>query len=777
MTVLRTLLVLGALVAFAGTAAAVVLLEDPAGDATEYNGEYVGQRCGTFSYTAPYCPPLGHEAGVPAPADRDILSLDAEVGEDALRLTLTLPQLGDRAVAREGESGYLVYGVCLDAVCAYAFRSLDGPMVEGSYMSLQDASCPDFGTCYWAAPVTVEVGSPGRMSWDLPRGVLPDGWSPSAASAGVYRYDMSGTDMNVHANDLPAGGSAMWMGAYYTADAAEATLAPGVLALGAAPEVPLGLAAVESASSENSISLIGGTWEETADEIVLTARYADLPETAGTFLLGGTFAVRDGPSLIVIATPHADHWDSSASRCVERADHGGCIRTSAVPHEFSVVPGPDGSFTWRVPRVALGGLDAGDLLAEASWWAGPYDPGASVGATNVNRWNGQADYLVAPPMRLALDTAAAPATAGSAHLVADDVGDAQASAPGLPVDDAASLDVTFLELQALTSDLTRITLGIEKVASTIPPGYDALVYAVGLETPEGRFMVGFYRSSATQEFFCAQDTLVFADPPSDPLAVARQPVVGTVSAEGSSARQAGAAHENGASVTLFVPHACFAKVDGSPVNATRVAAGSFLVQNRGGLAFQASPADDVAFAEPLVLQAASAVASPSPWYANPFGIDSFYDIAGVVVAVLVFLLGLLAVHRKRSLLGRYLRDVEAAAALERPKAREAALRGVEARLKADLTRGRIAESHYVIVERRLDDALQVARSAAVRAAFSDLPFALVETLQRLLADGDMSPEDHRVFVTQLDGARGMTLEAKTEARERVRRWVQEAQEG
>lgn len=782
--VLPAVVVLAGLLGAAGVASAVVLLEDAAGDAQSVGPEQLRSRCYTLPPAWERCASTvpSDAPGAPAPADRDILAVEAELVGNDLVLTLVVPELRDEPMRLENEAGSVEYLVCADEYCAFSVRGVATEQPDIGYIAATAEGCSWGGWCLWGVNVTFDVGSPGYIAWRFPVDVLPDPWDAVNVTAAVYMWDTgaAGSDVWIpFPDDTPAsGGGISASPGYYLADGASGAISVDALDIppGRTPFPALPSRAGQAGNAPSRLDIVSVELSETSRDISLRLDTADLDAPDGPLDVGGYLAFETA-MIQVSARAVSGQWAGSASICVAY-DETWCLRWASLPVDFTVESAEIDTMTWTMRRVDVGAPAAGDPVHAA----GAYiqdgradDPASAFGVWLQGTY--AYDVAILPPARFALDSVTDEAPAGGAVVsTADDLDDVDEGL--LPLaSSTATLDVTFVEAQRLEDGITRFALGISEVADLpVPAGYDAVVYVVGLETVDGRFMIGLYRTPNGQEFFCAQDTVVFAEPRLDPLAVARQPVVGAIATGAGTAGRATSQEGGGASITVFAPDTCFAHVGGGELVASRLAGGTFLVQNpgRGGpLAGQAqvAVADDAAFPAAVTLAAAAPVVPPTPWYANPFGIDSFYDIAGVVLAVLASLVGLLAVRRRRSLLQRYLKRVDDAAATPEAKARAKALEDVRAALKADLTRGRMSEGHYVIVERRLDAALVAARGAAIRGAFADLPLALVATLETLLADGDMSRDDYRVFLTQLDGMTTLTQQAKADARERVQRWV------
>ncbi len=359
---------------------------------------------------------------------------------------------------------------------------------------------------------------------------------------------------------------------------------------------------------------------------------------------------------------------------------------------------------------------------------------------------------------------------GSITGVKDPTGDVRA--PTFLVDerDHPQLDLVGVELQAIRSDLTRLSLAIDdpdRVA--IPAGYDAILYAAAARTADGDFMFGYLRDGTGHSAFCSTDTAVFQDPPRDPRDSVLYPL------------QAGppGANSSGAAITFFVPHACLGQTNPGPVWADELAAASFLIEAPVAGAATVHRTDAVpshegmAFGlDPASTSSENVPAGGTAWLASPFGFGAFWDISGVVLALLLALGGWLLVARRRRRLHALLSQLDAAEDIEPASAREAAIREVGHEAKTGLRRGKLRESHYAIVMTHVDEALARVRAGIIHHEFGGLPYDVVASIQDVLSDGVITPREQRI-VTQMVQAAAVTDAQKKRLVARVASWVQE----
>lgn len=643
--------------------------------------------------------------------------------------------------------------------------------------------------CAWNVPYRVEPGSPGSLVVEVPRVLLPNGTAGSTFHSIVAQVFKAAAKEAYDPMEVREG----VLGAYnrvnppeggWTVDIAYDEGATYTL-LTPMTEHPLPWApAVDGSATARG---------ERADVDVVSVDLVDDPRSF-------TFAVEvarvdevPAPDLgFWLAMGNAGDDAINAGFMISEGTYapwaGWCPRSDCDDieedwHERDVVlhvePGEPGWFNLTFDKRTFN-LTDGDLLAYAR--GEMFTPrredaqvqhGLPVIARSYGTWDGTG-YM--PPYRIGSNARTTvldelPPSADLPGIVfSDPAGDvvlARATAPvPLPVDpygaDPAQFDVLGVRAEATSDRDTRITLSVADLRSIqVPKDFDAVAYAVGVATPDGQFMVGFMKQGGntptappTQQFFCGQDTAVFQETRADPLSVVLTDIQGIISVAGGNAT--GGSGGRG-SIVFYVPNECFARDTPGPLTVDRLAAGSYLIQRSSG---QVTAADETEGDYGGILQVASAPVAQPRFIDAPLGIP--WDVWGIAAAVLTSAGGVLLVARRRSMLKRYLAEVE--------RADEGGLVAIRGRLKRDLVRGAISEGHFSIVERRLDERLANSRIAGLKEAFHELPMRLLERLQGMLADGRMSAEDHRVFMALLVDA-PLTEEAKARVRTKLEGWV------
>lgn len=745
--------------------------------------------------------------GDPAPPTMEAISATLWDDPRALHVALELKEVAegfDGAVRGDGTAGTL-YTVCWttsqapcsEAVLLAAMPSPQGVALTAVYR-VHDDACNDYGTCSWRVPYELTLGSPGRVTWSVPRDLLPNGTQGTVLAEPMLKVTRY----------LSPSGRIVWPmedGVGYSArgpveGAATAGYAanhyvpvddslPGADHRLATPAAPADLGAAFDALADLPDDVVGGA---RPDLDVLSVRFV---ETDTTFTVAVEVAAvdtrpRDHDVLAAFALDSGRYvaW-GYAARGGLLAPHAevcatpGCYQSAApnlraVPLNLTASPGMPGWVNATFARAALGDPPRGSLVGSMDVTMFAYDERATqrtkAGATEAEVLvSGATDTLAyAPPWRFQLDTRPTMRTTGT--YVEDALGDADLGPAASS--DAARFDVAYVEAVGATPTTSRVTLGIADLSDIdVPPGSRGFLYAVSFELESGQTaMVGFLRTAvgpdAEQEFFCSEDVVLFAPEVRDPDSIIRRTITGLI----SRAPGGGAGAGQRGSLILEVPHDCFGLVEEGPVRAKRMAAGAFRLPLASAGPVAPEALDTVDQPQPFVLHAAAVQAPAPPWYAEPFGIAGFWDILGIASAVGASIIGVVAVRRKRSLLKRYLARVDAIALQEdaNPGAQEKALVQLRHEVKEALILSKLDHPHYVLIDHRLDEALSKARVKSLAATFDDLPARMLKRLQDLLVDGQMSREDYRVFCLMLDES-SLNPEAKDRVRRRLEAWVRQ----
>lgn len=256
--------------------------------------------------------------------------------------------------------------------------------------------------------------------------------------------------------------------------------------------------------------------------------------------------------------------------------------------------------------------------------------------------------------------------------VADATDDVAEPAPGLlsvwsstSNTDEAQFDALGVQAEPGSPEGARLGLRIADLEQiNIPPGYDAVIYAAGVRHSEEATTVGYVKEQDTFTSFCAPDTLLFREEPSNPYRVIQQEVPLRFSLS-----------QGGSGVLIFeLPPRCVGEGAGEARMIEELAGGTFLLQRREGQSSEIVRMDDVRSDVDLQLfpeQEAnregaartpepatentslerSSLGTPSPerpWYEAPLGLANFWDILGLVAtAVVATSSGLFALWRSR----------------------------------------------------------------------------------------------------------------------------------
>lgn len=361
-------------------------------------------------------------------------------------------------------------------------------------------------------------------------------------------------------------------------------------------------------------------------------------------------------------------------------------------------------------------------------------------------------------------------------------------------------EITRVEARAESDTLVGMTLGIKELQRiSVPQGYDAAVYGAALQTEDGMFMVGRYeeqsgpRGTLVRElptWFCAADTMVLTDSPQLPpqANAIDEGFVRTSQASSSNRSEETGAGDPAEIEFQEVPRECLGDAPPGPLDIEVVGAGTFLVRDTNPNDPGSERAEVVAVdpAQETVNEtieppeesseglAASGLQTPSEdsGFAEPFGIDNFWDIAGITGTILASVIGAVLVRRRRGALKDYLEEIDRIIDdhQDDPSGRQAALLALRGEAKDDLVDGRLTENQYVVVKDRISEEVSEARLEGIEDAFGQLPHRLLGKLKTMVANGGLSPEDRRLFLTMLEDS-GLNEEAKARVRRKLDIWV------
>lgn len=811
--------------------AAAWQVQDPADDARVMDSAAVATMGAATACRAgqpatsltPACgaPEVGSAGGRAAPPALEALGASLQETAEHLVVELWLAGLDESfagAVSQDGTSG-AIYTVCWttggspcsERVRLGAMPSAAGPHAT-AYHERAAEGCNDHDRCVWGVEHEVVPGAPGAIRWLVPRAILanaapgtslgeprflvesyfaPSGRATWPAEDGVG-YGVRAPAPQPTDGGVPSGAFGYTSNYRSVVDASEPG-APLRLEQASAVQLPPSTARSEDAVGD----VVGGprpdldlqalTILETQSTLTFAVQVATVESTPPDHELIAGFALPSGRYYTWgfvaeegIRTPYATVC--AVPRCGSSAHP----EVSHLPIGLTVRDGSPGWVNATFLRSSLEGADRDAVLNSIELILYDYDQtttrdARAGGASATFVRSGATDVLAyGKPWRFTTDLVETMTASGV--RVPDPVGDVAAS---LFVQSGRSgqFDITYLEAEGVSPTESRVTLAFRDLSSVeVPDGAKSLFYGVGIELEDGRtFMAGFHRERDTgtvpgrQTFLCAQDTLLLSPAKRDPAAVVWTVISGALT--GGAGVDVSGTGTAGA-VTLFIPHTCFGETTPGPLFVRRMTGGAYVVlDNAQGDDLQQAgmtgpqELDLVQHEEPTVLTA-SALAPQPPWFAEPFGIEGFWDMLGVVGAISVSGIGVLAVRRRRRLLNRYLAELDALSALQKsdPRACEQRLLELRHRLRTDLMRNRIEHGHYAIVERNVEETLARVRVVTLADAFGDLPHRLLRRLEELLVDGRLSAEDHAVFCGML-AQTGLTAEAKARVEEKLQRWV------
>lgn len=727
----------------------------------------------------------------------DVRAVDVSENPTTLTVTLTLEvvdaSFAAAAPADEGRTAFFFVG-WEDGTDAFPTVYLDvrraqGRLYANAMFERYDA-CNDWYWCGWRVPFKVEEGSPGRILFEIPRDLLTD------PGAGAKLTDWWFDAFALESRDYPLGGPLSPVRVETGDDESNSERRPYTLTLDprAPPSAIVTAHDVEDAvgdahaymlpnpgnptrGARSELDILGVRFAENPTAFSVAIEVAQVREPFGAHeSFEGEVGLPSGRVLEFGFGGADGSRESFAGYCVDEE----CSEWVDVPFEMVFDSGTPGWINSTLSRSVLGDLPSGGLinLFEVDlmdWGPGipiPSSRGLSSGGTWVPFLEGDWAFGL-PPYRLHYGSAPEDVPAVYAK---DDRGDVSFPPNGGPVkaqDNPYSdrYDITWTSSQGFSDRGLDLAVGVLNLTvREPPPGYDAAIYAIALETQGGATMALYYQQAgADRRYLCAPDTLLFGRAPSNPLDTDFVLVNGSISYN----PQYGAG-----SIRMNIPPQCLGMSEfDADVEVTRLAAGSFLMQRLPDGSTRISQFDELRVEEPFVvggLPAATERASmvSAAWYAVPFGIDNFWDILGIAGAVAMSAGAVVVVQRRRGALKRYLDEIESASRDHPgdPKAQENALLDLRPHVKEALLHGRLSEGHYVIVERRLEDSLSRARVNTLLDVFGELPHRLVLKLQDLLKDGVLSVKDYRLFSGALQGT-GLKKSAIENVQRKLREWV------
>lgn len=700
-----------------------------------------------------------------------------------------------------------------------------------------EAGCADEIPCQYGLPVEIETGEPGAIEWRFPRELLPN------ATQGAEVSTPLGVSARVDTPSEPVGVHGGWeglgfelsqtyrfgYGRGYAVDAAfeQASMTleqpaeerlPDALTSNHIRDPPRDIAE----SDRSDLDVLDVAFRADREKLQVSVEKALVREDPRDQTVFVNFGFDETiPFIQVVESVSEGEREFFAHRWSDFPD--GEVTDLTV--EGNVTPGEPGWVNFTVPlsEAPIRGWRLNWSWAGASDWTegneteplaevtpgvrarterfdwdivGP-GPAYTVGST-LNNSTLSETVGDGPTTGLANSTFVAqdgpddadyPSTSGTLAQ-AGSTAPTRSSQPG-----PENFEITRVQAKATDEDTVWLTLDIEELSRVrVPADWDAVLYAGSVQTSEGTFLAGLYKTDggpnqpAEEVWLCARDTAVLTDGADEiPPRASWVQIDGVLdpsrATQGDDGNQS--AGSSSATIRAEVPRDCLVGSPSGPLDVGALGAGTYLVRHNEQRPAEVHAVDEAARSdnrtlEPTTLSSTSttpAAAAPSEtgWVTQPFGVDNFWDIAGIAGTVLASAVGALLVRRRRSALKDYLERIDEIneAYAKDPSGRQTALQDLQAEAKDDLVDGRLTENQYVVVKDRIAEEVSEARAEGIEEAFGELPHNLLRKLQGMVSDGALSPEDRRLFSTMLEDG-GLNEEAKARLRRKLDVWTEDA---
>lgn len=776
-----------------------VLACDVAGFADEAVGRSLRSEC--LNVTSPYETGEGMpRVGPAADPALDALAVYAAVSGERVVIELETARIADTLDWVKPDST-TIHQVCWDSVAPWTFNrtlcdhavilwlqsreSGATDVLWSAYVDRREDCTSDwysFNGCLIPVPYALDAGTPGRIRWEVPRAWFgnvteiaePFGLTQQGTARAFEVWPFcpcppDPADEFISTVDVTPVGATVPLPAATGADPASPSGTPGI--------DPEGDWLGRSGSAE--MDILSTRLLEDEANLTLSVELATVAEPATP---GAIFAHFGLPRRSFWATlrTYDESIETRAIACSGRNEFGWCAKYGEIPVRVTRTPGSPGRVDFNFERADLEFPVAGDLVHSVTSSAYVIDRQAETPTQVAQRgWGFRAhdapavDYgMLAPATRLRMGVPPRTVEGAPDSITVDD-DQREAYGNACMVENCRRFDITYVEVSAIDPTAADVTIGIADLSIVrVPPGYHAVVYAVGVRTEEAQTMVGYSRDEDNQDkFFCGPDNLVLVGTPLDPASVASTPITGVVTlgqrAQGVS-QGAGAA---AGSITLHVPHECFGKRAPGPLRVDALGAGTFAVSNPSKRAGDGSvePIDSAAREEPFTIASvAPPLPPPEPWYAR----DLFWNVFGAFLAVVTVLATIYVFYRRRRLMRWYLDELTR---IERDYADDAIRRSrgilaLRKQLHHDIVKHRVSDSEYI--RDRIRSGLTSARIVSLSEDYFDLPAPLALRLERVLDDGRMTQEEGRLVERVMQRSR-LPEEARAVLLERVRTWVAE----
>lgn len=783
------------------------VMTDPAGDAWARGTDWARSSVGCPRPTAPELPDVPVEetcygaldgtaaipnVGVPAHPSFDLLAVDVAEHPEAIAVGFTVSELHQGFEgsfdAENSRSAFWELAFTGPSGCAYFVGAWVVASVAGTIpFGIAGLSCPPdvvqdtpFAACRagctYDVPLAVEPGTPGRIVVWAPSWVFA--LEQGSATVGTATSHSLGDADHVSTRTALTQGPSVADGGYAAADDAVPVDRTSI-------DLPSsGVDGFERVAVDDSGRIApaegaDAAWRLTrmeawADPLAIHAviDLASLPDADLNMSVVQSFGV-DGAWVSVSVARTESGWQGSGTGFVWATGE-----VIGLPVTYSVETGQPGRIVVSVQRSQLPEPARHEVLQSPGFTivgSRSTDVADAGPVVSAERGGWIVDILPpGPPLRVppALNYAA------ETRRFPDPIWDVAYPADALS-GDPRSMDIQMIEVASDDPDLLRVTMTLVEAGSfETPTGYDAMFFAVGIEHPLGTTMVGHYRSPERREgvFLCAPDTTVFPSTPLDPTLGGWTDITGRILHTSGGSGLVGGASPS-ASIVAFVPRSCFdLRENERQLNATALGAGTYLIRRGGAASAAATVAtvDEWRADNATTLAYAVRPAGPAPVSNQPFGIDNFWDIVGVILAVATVLVTIWVVYQRRLMLRKYLAEIRAIHEQHPtdPARRAELLVALRARLHQDLLRHRLTDNHFPIIMDRLRSRLTSARLTSMGEAFYRLPPPLAMRLERLLDDGHLSGEEGAVLRPLIERTT-MPKRARAVALACIDKWVQE----
>ncbi len=162
---------------------------------------------------------------------------------------------------------------------------------------------------------------------------------------------------------------------------------------------------------------------------------------------------------------------------------------------------------------------------------------------------------------------------------------------------------------------------------------------------------------------------------------------------------------------------------------------------------------------------------------SPENQELTFFVLGLAFTGAIALWGFIRIRRRLGLLQRELLTVNTA--YQESKGRIAECERILGERRAHahvlLTEGKLDESKFALLEKRIDELQRQARTGLIDERLDYLPRGLARHLERMLVDGTISQWEQEAFEALLERDRFLTGEQKRQVREVVRDWAQRDQ--